>query len=270
MNNYQNPADQLQELLEELLPPDKVYQPAVPPEQQRLLLEKVNENISNESFFFVFNLQKCCIENAAGVEKWLGYSSRDFTVAKYLSIIHNAQALQHNMLAHSMYKILCSGKFRLHFSTQRYISFIALKPYNDEYILFKKTTSVFQYDHNNKLLAQLNVFDKIDYYENSPLKPRITELSGTQRVDFEKMVFKMTLEYFMAGKFFSPAEFAVLGYHVQPDGLTAKQIADKMGIDIKTVHTYNKRILEKARRTFSQNFSNAKEVGYYLQKEKIL
>jgi DNA-binding CsgD family transcriptional regulator len=267
-----HPSSDVQKLREQLaglLPPGGIYQPVVPADRQRKALELLDEEVSHERFYFVFNLQNCELEHVRGVERWLGYSGKEFTVSRYLGCIHPGQSIQLNLIAASMYRILCSGVFKLQFSTQRYISFVGLRHNKGEYTLFKKTTSVFQYDRENRLLAQLNVFDKIDDYEHSPLNPRITEIQGLQKEDFERAVFNMTLQQFMEKKYFSEREFAVLKLYSGNSGITTRELAEALKVQTTTINTYNKRILAKAKEIFTHPFNEAREVAFFLKKEKI-
>jgi hypothetical protein len=269
MSKIKTAGQELRELLNGLLPTGTKTSPCVDSKTQEEYLAALEEGIAHERFYFVFNLLTCELEHIRGVEKWLGFSNREFTVDQYLNCIHPGQSIQLNMIASSMYKTLCKGVFRLQFSTQRYISLIGLKHHNGRYILFKKTTSVFQYDRENRLLAQLNVFDKLDEYENSPLKPRITELSNLQKDDFEHIVFNMTLQSFMEKKYFSEQEFAVLKQYANNEGITTRELAGILNVEASTISTYNKRILAKAKDVFTHPFGEAREVALYLKKEKI-
>src|SRR5664279_5219730 len=119
-NGDDNTSLQLQKLLAGLLPPENLHVLVVKKEQQEKQLELAKQSISNESFYFVFNLLTCQLENVNGVDKWLGYSDKEFTVNQYLKCVHPGHAVLFNMLAQSMYKILCRGIFQMRFSTQRY------------------------------------------------------------------------------------------------------------------------------------------------------
>lgn len=264
------PAKELKDVLNILLPAENTYRVVVSKDEQLKLLEGLNENISNESFYFVFNLLTCELEHVNGIEKWLGYSDKEFTVNRYLNSIHAGQSVLFNIIALNMYKTLCSGSFKLQFYKQKYISFLALKHYNGEYIAFKKTTSVFQYDNTNKLLAQLNEFTKIDIYEGEPLKTRITETNGFQKDDFERMVFAMVLKEFMGKKYFSYKEFEILKHYANNETVNSKQLAALLNVEETTINTFNKRILQKGRKTFTHTFATAKDIALYLKKEKIL
>ncbi|MEO7045259.1 MAG: hypothetical protein ABI091_08095, partial [Ferruginibacter sp.] len=173
-------------------------------------------------------------------------------------------------LAHSMYQVLCKGIFKLHFGTQKFISLVALRHYDGEYYLYKKTTSIFQYDDKSRLLAQLNEFNKIGLYDGRPMGSRFTEMEELQKDEFSQVVFKMVLEHLMEEKYFSKQEFELMKCYVVDENVTNNEAAIKMGLDIETIKTYNKRILEKARDTFTYPFKHAKEVAMRLKKEKIL
>ena len=270
MINGNTHSDELRRLLQKLLPPDGNYHPVIKEQQQQEQLNTLNNMIADETFYFVFNLLTYEFDYVKGVERWLGYSDNEFTVGRYLHSISPGQRLQFNLIAQNMYRLLCKGIFKLKFNTQRYMSLVALKHYNGEYITFKKTTSVFQYDDKNRLLAQLDIFNKLGAYEGAPLNTRITETDGLQKDEFERRVFQMTLESFMEKKIFSPREFDILRCYANDKEINSNRLALLLNISPQTVATYNKRILEKAETTFTHSFTNAKEVALHLKKEKII
>lgn len=263
-------ARELKELLQDLLPAQGSYRPIIPREEQEGKLEMLRAGHSPEHFHFVFDLLGCKLERVYGVDKALGYPDKEFTVSHYLNCVHPGQSIQFNMIAHAMYHLLCRGVFKLHFLTDSYISLVALRHYNGEYYVFKKTTSIFQYDRENRLLAQLNEFTRVDVYEFSPLKPRILEMAGVQREEFERQVFALTFKSFAARKFFSGRQLEVLRQYAGDETITTRRLADLLEVGTNTINTYNKRILAKAKEIFSRSFSEAREVALYLKKEKIL
>jgi len=265
-----NPVKELKEVLTHALPGGNTYHPVVKKDEQARKLNALDDQLSDEHFYFVFNLLTNELEYVKNASRALGYPDQEFTVSRYLNCVHPGQAIQFNMIAHSMYKILCSGVFKLQFSSQKYMSLIALRHYNGEYITFKKTTSIFQYDKENRLLAQLNEFSKIDVYEGEPMKPRVTESNGFQKDDFERMVFQMVLKGFMEQKYFSEKEFEVLKHYAANESINRKQLAELLEVTLATIDTFNKRILTKARNTFTHSFNDVREVALYLKKERIL
>jgi hypothetical protein len=260
----------LRQLLENLLPANAVYNPIVTKEQQKKQLETLDDQIENESFYFIFNLLTRQVENINGVDKWLGYSNKQFNVSQYLKCIHPDHVVLFNLIAQCIYKVLLQGIFKLHFATQKYISLLALRQYDGEYYVYKKTSSIFQYDDKNRMLAQLNEFSRIELYDGTALKPRIMESEGHQAEQFEKIVFQMIYKDMVQEKYFSKKEFEVLKYYSANHDITSKDVAQKMDLRSATIDTYNKRILEKAKKIFTYPFGNAKEVALRLKKEKIL
>lgn len=260
----------LKKLIDDVLPAKDEYIPVVKKEQQLARFEILNAYIPNETFYFTFNLLTCELENVNGVDKWLGYPGKEFTVSQYLRCVHSDHVVLFNLLAHSMYQVLCKGIFKLHFDTQKYISQVALRHYDGEYYLYKKTTSVFQYDDKNRLLAQLNEFNKIGPYDGRPMGSRFTEMEELQKDEFSHVIFKMVLENLMEEKYFSKQEFELLKCYATDENITNNEAAVKMNVEIETIKTYNRRILEKARDTFTHPFKHAREVALRLRKEKIL
>ncbi len=271
MRQESDSAERLDELLTMLLPPAGFYPPKVSSESQAGRLQKLDEFIQDESFYVVFNLLTKTFDHVNGVNKWLGYPNQTFTPRTYLHIIDPQQAVVHNLVANSMYRLLCGGNFKLQFASQRYISRIALRHYNGSYIEFKKTTSIFQYDANNRLLAQLNEFTKIGSYQTGMLDLRITETNGIRQKDiFEKQVFEGLVRSFLQEKYFSKTELEVLSVYVSQPGISSRGISERLGLAPATVNEFNKRILAKARETFTRLFSTARDVAFYLKEEKLI
>lgn len=204
------------------------------------------------------------------MKKWLGYSNKQFTASQYLKCIHPDHVVLFNLIAECIYRVMFQGMFKLHFATQKYISMVALRHYDGEYYVYKKTSSIFQYDDQNRILAQLNEFSRIELYDGTALKPRIAEMEDGLREQFEKRIYDMAYLRMVEEKYFSEKEFEVLKYYAEDLEKTSNDVAHKMNLKPPTIDTYNKRILEKARSIFTYPFSNAREVAPRLKKEKIL
>ncbi|HXS59092.1 MAG TPA: LuxR C-terminal-related transcriptional regulator [Hanamia sp.] len=258
------------EILESLLSSHRIYHPVITKEQQKKQLDILDQQIPLESFYFVVNFRTCEIEQINGVKKWLGYSNKEFTLSQYLKSVHPDHVVLFNLIANCMYRVLFQEIFRIRFNTQKYISMVALRHYNGEYYVYKKTSSAFQLDDKNHILAQLNVFKRIELYDGDALKPRIEEMEEAMREKFEKMVDQMVYTYMVEQRYFSKQEFEVLKYYAEDLHRTSNEVAQKMNLKPATIDTYNKRILEKSRNIFTHPFSNAREVAQRLKREKIL
>src|SRR5215217_2562948 len=89
-----------------LIPPQPLEY-AVTQEQQQKEIASLKETIGNRRFFFVTNLEKYEIEQPHGIERWLGYSERDFTMKKYHDILHPGRKKAVQMIAMHLYNTLC-------------------------------------------------------------------------------------------------------------------------------------------------------------------
>lgn len=257
-------------LLQTLLPANEVYHQEVTLEKQKEQLELLDPHIANENFYFVLNLLTCELEHIKGVKKWLGYSNTEFTFTQYLNCIHPDQVVLFNLIARGFYRAMFQGIIHFRFTPLKYISMLALRHYDGEYYVYKKTSSVFQYDDKNRILAEMNEFNRIELYDGTALKPRFEIMETGQRDQFEEIVCQQVYKEMLEEKYFSEKEFEILKYYAEDTGRTSNDVAYKMNVKPPTIDTYNKRILEKARKIFTYPFNNAREVAWRLKKEKIL
>ncbi|MGI8635628.1 MAG: hypothetical protein ACR2KZ_09520 [Segetibacter sp.] len=252
-----------------LIPPQPI-QYAVTKEQQQKEISSLKETIGSRRFFFVTNLENYEIEQPFGIERWLGYSERDFTMKKYLDLIHPGRRKAVQMIALHLYNTLCIGKFSLDFMVQRYSSLIALKHHRGHYLLANKISSVFQYDINNRLTACLHEFTIIsDEYNGEALGPKFFSSTGE---DDERgiEILQKAVEHFLKLKVFSPKELQVARKIAYEPRIKQKQLADLMEIPVDDLHQYYGRFLRKARDFFHLDFNNTVEAALYLKKEGLL
>lgn len=252
-----------------LLPHNPILH-AVTVENQQKEIASLKETIGNRRFFFVINLENYEIEYLHGVERWLGYSERDFTTRKYHDILHPGRKKAQLMISMHLYETLCRGEFTLNFMVQRYSSLIALKHYKGHYILANKISSIFQYDKNNCLTACLHEFTIIsDEYNGEPLVPKFFSSTGA---DDERgaEILQKTVEQFLKMKVFSPKEMQVARKIAYNPSIKQKQIAEMLDISIDDLKQYYNRLLRKSREFFHHDFTNTFEVAKYLKKEGLL
>jgi hypothetical protein len=255
--------------LSTLIPPYPI-QYAVSSEQQSKELASLRDTIGSRRFFFVTNLEQYEIEQVNGVERWLGYSEKDFTMKKYLDILHPGRKKAVLMIAMHLYDTLCTGRYSLNFMVQRYSSLIALKHYKGYYIVANKISSVFQYDINNRLTACLHEFTIInEEYSGEPLTPKFFSSSGEDDKRGIEILEKI-VEHFSKMKVFSPKEMQVARKIAYEPGLKQKQVADLLDISVQDLHQYYARFLKKARDFFHLEFDNTVDAALYLKKEGLL
>lgn len=252
-----------------LIPPGPIHY-AVTEEMQQKEIASLKETIGNRRFFFVTNLENYEIEHLNGMERWLGYSQRDFTMKKYHDILHPGRKKAALMIAMHLYETLCKGEVALNFMVQRYSSLIALKHYKGHYILANKISSIFQFDKNNCLTACLHEFTIIhDEYNGEPLGPKFFNANGVVEERGAEILQK-TIEQFLNMKVFSPKEMQVARKIAYDPTIKQKQLAEMLDITVDDLHQYYNRLLKKSREFFHHDFTNTIDVAQYLKKEGLL
>lgn len=239
-------------------------------EEQTKEISLLRETLNNERFFFVVNLLNFEIEQIHGIQKYLGYPENEFCYKQYWNhVIHpGKQALK--LLARHMYEAFCNGKYPLKFIVQRFTSLVPLKHYDGRYLLTKKTSSVFQYDVNNRLISYIDEFTVIGEYTGQPLDPRMWFEYDNQNSEEKNLFLKEMLNDFIEMKIFSPNELQIARKLAYNTDITQAQIAEEFGLTVNTVNTYYKRFLEKARDCFKIKFLTFADAASYLKRECIL
>jgi DNA-binding CsgD family transcriptional regulator len=233
-------------------------------------MASLKTTIGSQRFFFVVDLTTFEITHQSGIERWLGYSEKDFSLKKYWKLVHPGLQKSAHIVFVQMIDILCSGKFSLQFMVQRYSSLTAIKHHNGEYLLVKRTASVFQYDKDNRLTGYLNEFTIVGKYGGEALSQVFFTNKGQPEDERGKIVMEQVLENFLGLKIFSVNEFHIARMLAYNAGITQKKIAAILSKSPNTIDTYCKRFLTKARDYFHHEFSSASEAARYLQKNGLL
>lgn len=261
--------DHLQQHVRSLFP-GAPLQGVVSRAEQEKEVNLLKETLGSERFFFTVDLQDFEIKECHGVLRWLGYPDSQFTLKNYWNLVHPGKQQSLLALSIQLYNTLCTGKFVLNFMVQRYSSLIALKHYRGHYLLVKKTASVFQYDKNNRLLSYLDEFTIVGDYNGEPLSPTFFTEKGDLEVTRGGQMMQQMMEHFMALKIFSTNEFHTARKLAYEPGITQAAIAKEFGVTVNTVDTYCRRFLQKSRKFFQQNFSNALEAAIYMRRDGLL
>ena len=250
--------------------PEKVAPVCVSSRQQMEELASLKRTIGSERFYFVVNMETFEITHSDGIQQWLNYFEKEFTLKKYWGLVHpGLQKLTHTVFV-QMADILCQGKFKLEFMVQRYSSMTAIRHANGHYLLLKRTASVFQYDTENRLREYLNEFTIIGQYNGEPLAPSFFTNKGEQEKERGAIVMQQVIDSFLGLKIFSPNELQVARALVYQPGCTQKEIATMLGKSPHTIDTYCKRFLNKAREYFHHEFPNVNDAASYLHKNGLL
>ncbi|HEU4575603.1 MAG TPA: hypothetical protein VFS36_11430 [Chitinophagaceae bacterium] len=261
--------DLLKDYVTSLYPAEKI-KPKVSLEKQETELRSLKQTIGSERFYFVVDLRQFEISDMAGVQKWLGYYEKEFTLRRYWTSLHpGLQKLSHAVFR-EMIQVVCTGSFKLEFMVQRYSSLVALKHYKGNYLLAKRTASVFQYDYHNRLLEYLNEFTIIGDYNGESLNPKFFTDKGENEKEKNKLIMDNVRKRFRELKVFSIGELQVARALAYNQLATQQEIAESLGKSPHTIDTYCKRFLKKARDYFHVNFSTVAEAAKYVRKAGLL
>jgi hypothetical protein len=245
--------------------------PVVPKEEQLRETTLLKETLGSERFFFVIDIPDFEIKEAHGINRWLGYSDSQFSLQYYWeNVVHPECRKPLLMMAQTLFAALCKGVYPLQFMVQRYSGKIALKHRNGHYVYAKKTSSIFQYDDQNRLLGYLNEFTILGDYNGEPIEPRMYNSSGERETEKEQAMLAKNMERFLEMKIFSAQELQIARKLAYEPEITQQEIADQFNLSRHTVDTYYKRFLVKARDFFHKEFRSATETAVYLRREGLL
>ncbi len=256
--------------------PDPNRKLMVSDKEQQDEINLLQQTTGDERFFFIVNMDDFAIEYAYGIRKWLGYNDADFSLKKYWDAVVFPESKKSLILiSQQMYKLLLGGHFQLEFMTQRFAGHIILKNVKGEYKLAKKTSAIFQYDDNNRLVKYIDEFTILgDYSENSVLEnafgTRIFNTGGASESEKIEHILKEMLDQFYRMKIFTPRELQIARTIAYNYKITKKEIATIFKISPATIVTFNNRFLQKARDFFNIDFPDTLTAALYLKKEGLL
>lgn len=250
--------------------PGKEISLVVPKEDQEQEILSLKETLGSKRFFFVVNLLNFEIQEMHGIEKWLGYSERDFSLRKYWDIISEGRQNWLMLVALQLYDSLCTGKYPLKFMVQRFGSRIPIRHYNGKELLVIKTASVFQYDDKNRLTAYLNEFTIIGDYNGEPLTTDFYSSTGEQKTIEAAQIMQQVIQHFIDMRVFARQEMRIARLFVYHPEITQTKIAVMLKLKYTTIRTHCRRFLEKARDFFQQDFRSPREAALFLHKEGLL
>ena len=239
-------------------------------QSQQEEIKLLNRTIGSERFFFVVDLTRFEITVSSGIQQWLGYYEKEFSLKKYWKLVHPGLQKSVHTVFLQLCNLLCTGKFELAFMVQRYSSLIALKHAKGHYLLAKRTASVFQYDRQNRLTEYLNEFTIIGPYNSEPLAPFFFTNKGEEEKQRGEVVLQKAIEQFLGMKVFSPNELDVARLIAYEPGITQAEIAAVLNKSVYTIDTYYKRFLKKAREFFCIHFLTVGDAATYLRNSGLL
>ena len=242
---------------------------AVSEELQRKQMESLKESIGSRRFFFCLNLEKFEIEHVLGIQRWLGYPDKDFTIKKYHDIQHPGKRKISKLIALNFIETYSKGIHPLNFMAQRYSTLVALRHYRGHYVLTNKVTSVFQHDKQNRITGCIHEFTLIKDFDNEALTPTFF-MSNGEEDERGKEIMEKTRQQFEKLKVFSPKELHVAKKMAHHPGMTRAEIAAALEISVDDLHQYYNRLLKKSRDFFEIDFPTTLEAVLYVKKTGLL
>lgn len=270
--------EKFRQIIDEQYPLDAKFEGIISSDKQKEHLASLKKGIAYEQFFFVINLENRKIENAHGLEDWLGIRSSQFDLYKYFSIIHPSHFLSLIHLANSSFHIANSGAYNLSFMSHRVIIQIPLKHTNGTYHLYKRTLYPFQIDKSGKVLSYLNHFVLLrEYVEDDSLAARVSLNTRVVSENEHKSVLNDKLN--RIAKYeelpFNERYLKFLKLKADKPELTNKELALLCGVSETTVSkSWNVRINKIAKEFFQkEHFGDGdkiKHLAIFMRNEGLI
>ena len=236
-------------------------------------LRSLADTLDDERFFFVVDVLNFEITYLGGVQRWLGYFEKEFSLRLFFRIIHPEAS---KILSLSTFRILqmaCMGHTPPKIlSDTKHITLLPLKHIDGSYLYLRKASSAFQYDDEYRLLSFLNEFTIVGPYEGHDI-PRLSPrfVNPSQNLNqFENDIKEVIRQGFSSLNFFSYSELSLLHTLAYKPETTRAELSDQFGVKLSTIDTLQKRALSKARDYFIKDFKAALDVATFLQSQGLL
>lgn len=245
------------------------YKPSVSSIEQQSILRQLDESISREQFYFSISLKENRIMHCNGIARWLGYTHTDFSLKKYMEIIHPAHVPMQAYYGMSLLELLVNNEIKLHFMLPVCITIIALKHKNGKYIYCKRECSPFQMTEDNKMTEYLCHFVVIKKFNDESYHNRLYQ-KNEDSLHAEEKLLSLVQKKFSNHIGFSVQESRILKRYAQQKNCTSEMIGRAFKIEKTTVDTHNKRIIKKIENALQRKFGAAKEAALYFKQVGLI
>jgi hypothetical protein len=225
-------------------------------------------------FHWTTDIKAMKIIDCYGIEKILGYNESNFTLEKSVEIIHPLFAPFVIQYAYMAYQMLSLPKYKPLSNKAHYSIQFPVMNAVGRYILVQKNISIIVTDNEGNSIVNYNRFEVLGDYLDIPIpiKPRVffkTNLDLSERAkEAEKELNEKVKEIFLNIIGITTTQRKVLEYLANREPLEVILIALKYKEETHKTHTKN--ILNKARKTLSPLFREAREVAFYLRGMSII
>ena len=271
-----NPLHTVLQILDKLYPITDQHVPTISEEKHEWELEKLSKTVEYGQFFFVLDLVNRKIIRANGLKRWLGYDDGNFTLAKYISIIHPRNLETLNVFAQAAFEIANSKEHKVTFMEQKYSVQLPLFHEDGNYISTKRSLYPFQISEDGKVMAYLNHFTivKDDFDATIALSPEVKTTYQKYQKDSASNAVKQKAKNIIASSSkiagFSQRQLTILSKIVNNPTKNQGQIFDELGVK-STRNTDISRIITQARLHYeNEDFTTLKEIALFLQREGLI
>lgn len=254
----------------ELFPNPEEIETFVPKSVHEQEINRINQGIRAEQFFFITDMLDFEIKFTTGLET-IGYHSESFDLKQYFNIIESDGILPlMTLLGRETFK-MASLKI-ISFLKPKYIVLLPIKDNNGQVLLTKRVISPWQFTPEGKITAFLSEYTIIGQYRGEGLNPRFLDVIPEAKAEFDRIVSMMLASQPHFKNPFSPKETLLLKYYNENKDNPPQTTADENNITIQTLYDYNKKILSKAKKFFGENiaFTSAKMVAKHLKDNGFL
>jgi hypothetical protein len=239
-------------------------------EMHKMEIKKLQDGIREEQFFVIIDLIDLKIIEMGGIEE-LGFDKHNFTLKNYIEMIPS-NGITKLLTTLGKQTFLLSKSNLLGFLKPTYIVQIPMKVKRDDdkIYLVKRAISPWQITRCGRITAYLSHFTVIKDYNYEELNPRIVGIPD-EYYTIVMQAFNLDFKQLRSNEnLFSPQELTVLELYLDNTN-TSNDIATALNIKLLTLNSYNKSIIQKAKKMFSEDLpiKTARDVAIYLQKNGL-
>lgn len=249
--------------------PDDDYEPTIMEEEQAKILKKLEESTIRGKFSFVIDGITAKTKHCLGIERWLGYPDKTFSLQQYLEINHPAHGIAYWMYGSCLWDFLKVHKEIVRFYDVTAVFNLALKHANGKYLLCSCDATFFQISASGIVTEFCYEFTVLKDFDGEDFSIKFFDNTG-YRNDLLVILNKAKKEKFKSIKLFSEQEMRILNRYAYNENSNSKSIAASFKIDKKTVLKHNTNILDKAETFFFKRFDSAKNFALYLKKIELI
>lgn len=242
------------------------YAALVTGSQQKQLLHEKDKRVSKENFYFLTDVGSGNVIACNGLQRWLGYPDRSFSIKKFVQMLHPSHATAQAFYAAALHRCFLETDWPPVWNRPLFSAALVVKAPSGKYWYGKRDCYPFQFNAHKKITGLLHDVTLIKEYEGEWFWLRLNAANPKAAESFYKYLKKLFEDY--GG--FSSQEYRMLYKYTGAIKTSSAAIANAFGIKKSTVDTYNQRILRKTETCFHHRSVNAGEAAAYFKRLQFL